>query len=107
MAAPTSGASRPRDPKTASEARVLRLPLPDTDAGLVAALRAGREEARGEVVRRCAPHVERILYRVLGPDSEIEDILHDVFVDALATVQKLRQPDALRSWLVSIAIRKA
>jgi RNA polymerase sigma-70 factor (ECF subfamily) len=85
----------------------LRLPLPESDVALVAALKAGREDARDEVVRRCAPDVERILMRVLGPDSEIEDVAHEVFADALTTVHMLRQPHALRSWLVSIAIRKA
>src|SRR5262245_33181291 len=104
--APPSPASRPRSPKPASEGRVLRLPLPDSDAGLVQALRAGREDAREEVVRRCAPDVERVLYRVLGPDPEIEDIAHDVFMTALVSIHKLRHPHALRSWLVGIAIRK-
>jgi RNA polymerase sigma-70 factor (ECF subfamily) len=72
----------------------------------VAALRAGREGARDEIVRRCSPDVERVLYRVLGPDSEIEDVAHDVFMVAFTSLDQLRQPHALRSWLVGIAIRK-
>jgi len=47
-----------------------------------------------------------VLYRVLGPDSEIEDIAHEVFMVALTSHHRLRDPHALRSWLVSIAIRK-
>lgn len=85
---------------------MFHLPLPDSDAGLVAALRAGREDAREEVVRRCAPDVERVLYRVLGPDSEIEDVAHDVFMVAFTSFEQLQKPHALRSWLVGIAIRK-
>jgi RNA polymerase sigma-70 factor (ECF subfamily) len=85
---------------------VLRLPLPDSDEALVLALRAGRLDAREEIVRRCAPDVERVLYRILGPDPEIEDVAHDVFMTALSSVGKIRQPDALRSWLVGIAVRK-
>jgi len=105
--APPSSASRPHPVKSAAGGRLLRLPLPESDVALVAALKAGREDARDEVVRRCAPDVERILMRVLGPDSEIEDVAHEVFADALTSVHMLRQPHALRSWLVSIAIRKA
>jgi RNA polymerase sigma-70 factor (ECF subfamily) len=104
---PTSEASRPRQPKPAAEGRLLRLPLPESDAALVAALKSGRADARDEVVRRCAPDIERILFRVLGPDSEIEDVAHDVFADAFTTIHQLRHAHALRSWLVSIAVRKA
>ncbi len=85
---------------------MFHLPLPESDAGLVAALRAGREDAREEIVRRCASDVERVLYRVLGPDSEIEDVAHDVFMVALTSLDQLQKPHALRSWLVGIAIRK-
>jgi RNA polymerase sigma-70 factor (ECF subfamily) len=104
--APTSRASRPTEPKPASEGQLFHLPLPESDVGLVAALRAGRKDAREEIVRRCTPDVERVLFRVLGPDSEMEDIAHDVFIAALASVHQLRDPQALRSWIVSIAIRK-
>jgi RNA polymerase sigma-70 factor (ECF subfamily) len=101
-----SRAQRPRQPIPAPEGRVFHLPLPESDAGLVAALRAGREDAREEVVRRCTPDVERVLYRVLGPDSEIEDVAHDVFMVAFTSLDQLQKPHALRSWLVGIAIRK-
>src|SRR5688572_25175368 len=104
--APTSRASRPTEPKPAREGQLYHLPLPESDVGLVAALRAGREGAREEIVRRCTPDVERVLYRVLGPDSEIEDVAHDVFMVAFTSLDQLRQPQALRSWLVGIAIRK-
>jgi RNA polymerase sigma-70 factor (ECF subfamily) len=102
----TSATSEPREPRSA-EGRLLRLPLPESDAALVAAVRSGREDGRGEIVRRCTPDVERILYRVLGPDSEIEDLAHDVFLAAFQSLDQLREPRALRSWLVGIAIRKA
>lgn len=106
MMPPMSRASRPRQPTPLPEGRVVHLPLPDSDAGLVAALRAGREDAREEIVRRCTPDIERVLYRVLGPDSEIDDVAHDVFMVAFTSLDQLRQPQALRSWLVGIAIRK-
>jgi RNA polymerase sigma-70 factor (ECF subfamily) len=104
---PTQRAPRAQTPSAGGEGQLLHLPLPESDAALVAALRAGRNDARAEIVRRCTPDVERVLYRVLGPDSEIEDVAHDVFVAAFIALDRLREPAALRSFLISIAIRKA
>jgi RNA polymerase sigma-70 factor (ECF subfamily) len=100
-------AQEPLEPKPAASGRLLRLPLPDSDAGLVGAVRAGRADAHEELVRRCGPDVERILFRVLGPDSEMEDLAHEVFIAAFHCLEQLREPKALRSWLVGIAVRKA
>jgi RNA polymerase sigma-70 factor, ECF subfamily len=104
---PTSPTPAHRPVQAVPEGRLLRLPLPDSDAALVAAVRAGRPDAREELVRRCAGDVERILYRVLGPDPDMEDVAHDVFMAAFSSIDQLREPQALRSWLVSIAVRSA
>jgi len=88
-------------------ARVVRLPVPVSEAALVAALEAGRVDARAALFDRYGNDVERVLYRTLGPDSEIADLLHDVFLVALTSLDQLQNPDALRSWLIGIAIRKA
>jgi RNA polymerase sigma-70 factor (ECF subfamily) len=87
--------------------KVVRLPLPETDGALVAALRAGRSDAREALFDRYSNDVERVLYRILGPDPDIMDLLQDVFVAALTSLDKLRNADALRSWLTGIAVRKA
>jgi RNA polymerase sigma-70 factor (ECF subfamily) len=104
---PSSQTSEPRNPSGVPEGRLLRLPLPESDASLVLAMRAGRAGAPEEIVRRCAADVERLLYRVLGPDPEIEELCHEVFVAAFFSLDQLREPQALRSWLLSIAVRKA
>jgi RNA polymerase sigma-70 factor (ECF subfamily) len=88
-------------------ARVVRLPFPDSDAALVAALGAGRLDARGTLFDRYGSDVERVLYRILGPDADIPDLLQDVFVVGLTSLHQLKNPDALKSWLIGIAIRKA
>jgi RNA polymerase sigma-70 factor (ECF subfamily) len=97
---PATG-SRPARPQ------VLALPIRESDAALVAALRAGRSDARRALFDRYGHDVERVLYRILGPDPEISDLLQDVFVAALGSIDKLRQPEALRGWLTGIAVRKA
>jgi RNA polymerase sigma-70 factor (ECF subfamily) len=41
----------------------------------------------------------------MGPDAELSDVVHDVFVRALESLPRLREPAALRSWLFGIAVR--
>src|ERR1700723_1480974 len=50
-------------------------PVPLDAAGLVAELLAGHASARAELFDRFAPHVRRVLARVLGHDSELADLL--------------------------------
>lgn len=87
--------------------RVVELPIPETDAALVAALRAKRVDAGKTLFKRYGKDVERVLFRVLGPDIELADLLQDVFVAALTSIDQVRDPNALRGWLTGIAVRKA
>jgi RNA polymerase sigma-70 factor (ECF subfamily) len=48
--------------------------------------------------------VERTLRRLLGPSDDMEDLVHDVFVDALEAIDKLREPAALPGWVTGIAV---
>lgn len=98
---------KPRPAEPPRSRRVVELPIPEADGALVAALRAGRADASAVLFDRYAGDVERVLYRILGPDAEIPDLLQDVFVVALASLDKLRDPDALRGWLTSVAVHKA
>jgi RNA polymerase sigma-70 factor (ECF subfamily) len=86
---------------------VVELPIPETDAALVAALRSGRAEAGRTLFDRYGRDIERVLFRVLGPDTELADLLHDVFLVALTSISQVRDPSALRGWLTGIAVRKA
>jgi RNA polymerase sigma-70 factor (ECF subfamily) len=86
---------------------VIELPIPESDAALVAALQAGRAEARKALFDRHSNDVERILYRILGPDPEARDLLHDVFVVALHSIGQLRDPRMLGGWLRGITVNKA
>ena len=87
--------------------RVIELPIPVSNVALVAALQAGRIEARKVLFDRYSDEIERLLYRVLGPDPELGDLLQDVFVAALTSIHQLRDPQALAGWLRGIAVRKA
>lgn len=79
-------------------------PPPESDELLVLALRARHPDAGTQLFDRYAPHVRRVLVRVMGPDGEILDLVHDVFVTALESVHRLVDPKALRAWLTQIAV---
>ncbi|HWA74613.1 MAG TPA: sigma-70 family RNA polymerase sigma factor [Polyangiaceae bacterium] len=100
-------APRPRATPASGSGKVLRLPLPDSDAALVAALRADPIAAPGLLFDRYGEDVERILYRILGADTELYDVLHEVFLAAQTSLARLREESALRSWLTGIAVHKA
>ena len=79
----------------------------EDDAVLVDGLRRGDEAARRELFERFAPHVERVLLRVLGRDSELADALHDTFLQAFGSVHGLKDASALKAWLSMVAVYTA
>lgn len=81
------------------------LSFEETDAALVLAVRGGADaQALGRLFDRYGAHVHRVLIRTLGPDAELPDLVHDVFVEAVQNVGSLKDPDKLKSWLASIAV---
>jgi RNA polymerase sigma-70 factor (ECF subfamily) len=86
-------------------ARVIRLPgrePPDRD--IVEGLLARDPGAATEMYDRYAERVNRLVWRMLGADQEHDDVVQQVFAHALADIRKLRDPEALGSWLVGIAV---
>jgi len=97
---------RPSSPGTPA---VRSLPIVRDDVALVAGLRAGEPWARAALFDRYAPHVERILRRVLGNDrhGDMADLVQDAFVQALGSLDRLREAEALLAWMQTIAARTA
>jgi RNA polymerase sigma-70 factor (ECF subfamily) len=88
--------------RVASRAPVPELSLDDRD--LVAALRRGDGHARIVLVERFEPLVERLVAGALGIDSEIPDVVQDVFVAVLEGIHNLKDASALRSWVATLAV---
>src|SRR5688572_25328726 len=76
----------------------------EEDATIVDALRTGDTDAAERLFLAHGEHVQRVLARVLGPDPDRVDLIQDVFVTALTSFQRLKDPRALRPWLTSIAV---
>ncbi len=93
--------------KSPSNGEVVQFPIPESDVGLVAALLAGRAYAATTLFERHGRYIQRVLGRILGPDPELLDVLHDVFVEAMQSIHRLGDPKCLRAWLTTIAVHTA
>jgi RNA polymerase sigma-70 factor, ECF subfamily len=49
--------------------------------------------------------VNRLVWRVLGADPEHDDVVHQVFINLVLGLGKLRQPEALPVWMASVCIK--
>jgi len=83
-------------------------------AGLERALVAASGQGLAEqsldfdvVYARYAPYVAAIGVRLLGRPDLVDDLVQDVFLDAYRGLDKLKNPAAVKSWLATIAVRKA
>lgn len=74
---------------------------------LVEMVRDGRVGGTDALFHAYGRYVERLLVRVLGPDPEIEDLLHDVFAEALSSIHQLRDPEKLKPWLTRLTVNVA
>ncbi|HEX6765919.1 MAG TPA: sigma-70 family RNA polymerase sigma factor [Polyangiaceae bacterium] len=86
---------------------VARLPFFESDAAIVAALRARQPAGGAALYDRHHEHVRRVLIRLLGPGAHLGDLVQDVFVSAIDSIDRLERPDSLRAWLASIAVFRA
>lgn len=59
------------------------------------------------VFRRFAPYVAKIGGRLLGRADEVDDLVQDVFLDAIRGLASLREVGAMRAWLATVTVRHA
>ena len=78
---------------------------PTSDGDLARGLAAGEAWAIAETWHRFAPMVLRMAERALGSRSEADDVGQDVFYRVFRTIKTLREPDSLRSFVYSFAVR--
>jgi RNA polymerase sigma-70 factor (ECF subfamily) len=78
-------------------------PRPQTDAEIVRALREDDARAPAMLWDRHSVTVRRMLARALGPRSDVEDLVQEVFLRVFVRVPSLRDPSALRPFILSIA----
>ena len=60
-----------------------------------------------ELVRTHSTYVAGLAYRLLGRDSDVDDVVQDAFVALLRSHDTVREPKALRGWLATTTVRLA
>jgi RNA polymerase sigma-70 factor (ECF subfamily) len=68
---------------------------------------SGDPAAHRELFQRERRRVHVILYRVLGSNAEMEDLLQETFIEIFRSIRGFRGEAALGTWLDRIAVRVA
>jgi RNA polymerase sigma-70 factor, ECF subfamily len=87
--------------KTADERRQ------DPDRALVLRAQEGDRDALGELFLRHAPAVRRLLAATLGPTSELDDLVQDVFVHVHRSLPSFRGDSLFTTWLHQVTVYAA
>lgn len=77
------------------------------DDATIDACRRGDRAALGAVFQSCSPALERLLARLLGPSADVEDVLQQTFMSAIAAFPRFRGEASVRTWLGKIAVNQA
>lgn len=67
----------------------------------------GDTAAFGEILRRHSSLVRAYVYRIVKSVADTDDVVQDAFVTAWKQLPTLRDPSAVKSWLMRIAGREA
>lgn len=77
------------------------------DAGLARRAMSGDRSAQHELFRSLKAGVHATLYRVLGSNEHMEDLLQDSFVEIFRSLPQYRGESQLNTWAARIAARVA
>lgn len=75
-----------------------------TEQEIVAGMRDGNRAAAEALVEQFGPGINRRVWRLLGADSEHNDIVQQVFAQIFDSLPKLKDPQALSDWIGIITV---
>jgi RNA polymerase sigma-70 factor, ECF subfamily len=78
--------------------------LPDEE--LVRLSVAGDQSAFSQLFRRHGRYVTGIVFRLLGSDGDVEDVVQLTFVETLKSLDKLESVGSFRGWLYRLSVRQ-
>lgn len=87
-------------------ARVDATPRGPDDAELVQRAQGGDRWAFEAIFRRHVDGVLGLATRMLGRTGEADDVAQDTFATAFTRLDRLSEPERLRSWLLGIAVHR-
>ncbi|MBD3317857.1 MAG: sigma-70 family RNA polymerase sigma factor [Chitinivibrionales bacterium] len=70
---------------------------------LIRACVAGDRDARTELFHRYRDMIHRFAYRFVGPVADMDDIIHDIYIELFKSLKRFRGESRLSTWLYSIA----
>src|SRR5690242_21445044 len=79
----------------------------DRDERLLAALRAGDEEAFAGLVRRYHATLKRVARAYVSTDAVAEEVVQETWLAAIAGLDRFEQRASLKTWLFHILGNKA
>ena len=59
-----------------------------------------------DIYRRYCRYVAGVIVRLDGHTADVDDLVQEVFVEAAAGIASLRDPEAIKGWLATIAVRR-
>ncbi len=77
------------------------------DQALVASYQRGNGHALTEIYRRHGKRVESVARNLVGPSSELEDIVQDVFIELQKALYRFRFEARFTTWLHRITVNVA
>ena len=77
------------------------------DAALVAALKAGSEEAFAVLIAQYSQPVYSLIARSLRDPADAADVTQEVFLKVFRSIRSFHEEASLRTWLYRIALREA
>ncbi len=77
------------------------------DVTIAELVREGADEALDLLLDRFGGEIQGVAYLIVRDRLDAEDIMADTLITAWRKGHELRDPDALRSWLLKIATNKA
>jgi RNA polymerase sigma-70 factor (ECF subfamily) len=78
-----------------------------SDAALVVAARAGERWASEALFHRYVKTVNRLAFRLMGRDVDVDDLVQESFAQALTGLRRLEEPGVFGPWLTAIVARTA
>ena len=78
-----------------------------TTAELLVACQARERQAQSEFYLKYRGEVARTVYKVLGPDADMEDVIQDVFIEVFRCIHKFEGKAKVTTWLYRVCVNVA
>ena len=75
-----------------------------SDAQLLELARHDSNRVPGAVYDRFGGLINRLVWRILGADPEHDDLVHQVFLQVVQNIARVRDPEALRGWIATVTV---